>query len=149
MTARTLDTTAEEATAVAPESAPGTGGPGPLLSPPRLLALQRTAGNAAVGALLQRAPAAAADPQAEAPGMVARRKLLSDGAANGAIAHMGGMSPNEAGWALGKEDPRSLAVKAFDDEEMAHAMYALRGGSLLQKLNWMVVEGASYKLVKP
>lgn len=148
MTARAVETTAEEAQA-APESAPASGAPGAPLSPTGLLALQRTAGNAAVTALLARAPAATADPKAEAPGIVTMRKLLSEGDANGAIAHMGRMSPNEAAWALGKGDLRSLAVKVFDDEEMAHAMYALKGGSLLQKLNWMVVEGSSYKLVKP
>ena len=135
-----------------PQPAAGPAAPAPArpaLSREGLIALQRSAGNAAVGALLQRAPAATAEPKAEAGGITELRKLLQAGDANGAIAHMGRMDPREAAWALGMGDLRSLAVKTFDDEEMAHAMYALKGGSLLQKLNWMSVEGSSWKLVKP
>jgi hypothetical protein len=131
------------------EAAPVSLAPEPArldLSPRGLIALQRTAGNAAVGALLQRAPAAA-PPKADA--IAALRKLLQDGDAHGAIAHMGRMEPADAGKALGMGDLRSLAVKAFDDEEMAHAMYAMKGGTLHQKLNWMVTEGSSWKLVRP
>ena len=63
---------------------------------------------------------------------------------------MGRMEPDEAARALADAGLRSLAVKAFDDEEMAHAMYAHEGASILeQKLNWMYVEGSSWKLVKP
>lgn len=149
MAARALQTP-EEGQAAAPESASAVQA-GPLLSPSGLLMLQRTAGNAAVRALLQRAPAAPAPPAEpkEAAGITTLRKLLSDDDAHGAIAHMGRMSPNEAAWALGMGDLRSLAVKVFDDEQMAHAMYALKGGSLVQKLNWMSVEGSSLKLVRP
>jgi hypothetical protein len=121
----------------------------PALTRAGLIALQQTAGNAAVGALLQRAPTATAEPKAEAAGITGLRKLLQAGDADGAIAHMGRMDPREAAWALGMADLRSLAVKTFDDQEMAHAMYALKGGSLLQKLNWMSVEGSSWKLIKP
>lgn len=117
------------------------------LSARGLLALQRTAGNAAVGALLQRMPGAAAPPKADP--IAALRTLLRDGDAHGAIAHIGRMEPGDAGRALGMGDLRSLAVKAFDDEEMAHAMYAMKGGTLHQKLNWMAAEGSSWKLVRP
>jgi hypothetical protein len=124
--------------------------PGPArldLSRSGLLALQRTAGNAAVGALLQRAPGTAAPPKADP--IATLRKLLQDGDANGAIAHIGRLESGDAGKALGMGDLRSLAVKAFDDEEMAHAMYAMKGGTLHQKLNWMTAEGSSWKLVRP
>jgi hypothetical protein len=114
-----------------------------------ILGLQRTVGNSAVQALLLRAPAATAPPKTEAAGIAELRKLLQAGDENGAIAHMGRMDPNDAAVALGMGDLRSLAVKAFDDEEMAHAMYALQGGSLLQKLNWMSVEDSSWELVRP
>ena len=59
------------------------------------------------------------------------------------------MDPADAGRALGMGDLRSLAVKAFGDEEMAHAMYAMKGGTLHQKLNWMAAEGSNWKLVRP
>ena len=132
-----------------PADAPASLVPGPArldLSPRGLIALQRTAGNAAVGALLQRAPAAA-PPKADA--IAGLRTLLRDGDAHGAIAYMGRMEPGDAGNALATGDLRGLAVKAFDDEEMAHAMYALKGGTLHQKLNWMAAEGSSWKLVRP
>jgi hypothetical protein len=118
----------------------------PGLTRAGLLALQRNAGNAAVGALLQRAPTAA--PPAADP-IATLRSLLRDGDESGAIAHMGRMEPDVAARALGMTDLRTLAVDAFDDEEMAHAMYALRGGSLVQKLNWMSVEGSDWSLIKP
>src|SRR5687768_18330517 len=110
----------------------------------RVLVLQRTAGNAAVGRLLARQTATAPAPK-EASGVAEWRKLLQEGDESGAIAHAGRMTSDECTWALGKEDLRSLAVKTFDDEEMAHAMYAMKGGTLVQKLNWMSVEGSSWK----
>jgi hypothetical protein len=132
-----------------PQAAPGPTAPGPArpaLTRGGLIALQRTAGNAAVGALLQRAPTAA--PPAADP-IATLRALLRDGDESGAIAHMGRLEPDVAARALGMTDLRTLAVSAFDDEEMAHAMYALRGGSLVQKLNWMSAEGSSWSLIKP
>jgi hypothetical protein len=132
-----------------PRPAPGPTAPGPArpaLTRGGLIALQRTAGNAAVGALLQRAPTAA--PPAADP-IATLRALLRDGDESGAIAHMGRLEPDVAARALGMTDLRTLAVSAFDDEEMAHAMYALRGGSLVQKLNWMSAEGSSWSLIKP
>jgi hypothetical protein len=142
--------TAERTTAEPSEARtapPRPGGPTlPTGLPGQLLALQRTAGNAAVGALLQRAPTAA--PPAADP-IATLRALLRDGDESGAIAHMGRLEPDVAARALGMTDLRTLAVSAFDDEEMAHAMYALRGGSLVQKLNWMSAEGSSWSLIKP
>jgi hypothetical protein len=130
-----------------PQTSPAPAGAArPALTRDGLIALQRTAGNAAVGALLQRAPTAA--PPAADP-VATLRALLRDGDESGAIAHMGRLEPDVAGRVLAMEDLRSLAVKAFDNEEMAHAMYALRGGTLVQKLNWMSVEGASWSLIKP
>jgi hypothetical protein len=149
MAERAQTTEQESAPATTTEVAAGSHGPATARldrSPRGLLALQRTAGNAAVGAFLQRAPAAA-PPKADP--IATLRKLLQDGDAHGAIAHMGRMEAADAGTALAKGDLRSLAVKAFDDEEMAHAMYALRGGTLHQKLKWMAVEGSSWKLVRP
>ena len=138
-----------ERDAAPPQPAPGAAPPAtvrPALTRDGLLALQRTAGNAAVGALLQRAPTAA--PPAADP-VATLRTLLRDGDESGAIAHMGRLEPDVAAQVLGMGDVRSLAVKAFDNEEMAHAMYALRGGSLVQKLNWMSEEGSSWSLIKP
>ena len=108
-----------------------------------LLQLQRTAGNTAVRALLQRVPAA---PAADIAGL---RKLLEAKDENGAIAYLGRMAPDDVATALADRGLRDLAVRAFDDEQMAHAMYAAKGGSLVQKLNWLDAEDSSWKLVKP
>ncbi len=122
---------------------------GPVAAPAALtrdglLRLQRSAGNGSVVALLQRVTAA--PPKADLAGL---RKLLAAGDAHGAIAYMGRMEATDAGLALADPGLRSLAVEAFDDEEMAHAMYALKGASIVQKLNWMEAEGSSWKLVRP
>jgi hypothetical protein len=109
-----------------------------------VLALQRSAGNAAVGALLARAPAATETPAARL------RKLLQDDDERGAIAFMGSLDATEAGALLADAGLRALAVKAFDDGEMARAMSALPPGvRLVQKLNWMSEEGSSFRLVWP
>ncbi len=134
---------AEHTDEPAPRSARTPAGAPPQLSRDGLIRLQRTAGNGAVRALVQRVTAT---PKADIAGL---RKLLADGDEHGAIAHMGRMEPDEAARALADAGLRSLAVKAFGDEEMAHAMYAMKGPSLEQKLNWMSVEGSSWELVKP
>ena len=59
------------------------------------------------------------------------------------------MAPDDVATALADRSLRDLAVRAFDDEQMAHAMYAAKGGSLVQKLNWLDAEDSSWKLVKP
>ena len=44
-------------------------------------------------------------------------------------------------------EPVRAAVDTFDDEEMAQGIRSLRGGSLVQKLNWLSEEGSTYELV--
>ena len=111
-----------------------------------MLALQRSAGNVAVRALLARAPGATAT---ETP--AARlRKLLQDSDVEGAIAYMATVTAGEAGDLLADGSLQALAVKAFDDDEMARAMSGLaKGVRLVQRLNWMWAEGSSLGLVWP
>ncbi len=112
----------------------------------RILALQRSAGNAAVTAYLAREEEGAT---ATVSAIDAWRELLDDGDEEGAITHAGQLSPDDATTALTDQTLRALAVSTFDDEEMSRAMLALQGGTLLQKLNWMSVEGSSLELVLP
>ena len=77
------------------------------------------------------------------------RELLDDGDEEGAITQAGQLSPDDATTALTDQTLRALAVSTFDDEERWRAMSALSGGLLLQKLNWMSVEGSSLELVLP
>ena len=110
-----------------------------------IVQLQQTAGNAAVSAMLARAPTATAT---ETP-TDKLRKLLRDKDAAGAIAQFGALSATEAGAALADQSLRNLAVKAFDDDEMARAMRAIVPGvRLAQKLNWMWAEETNWKAVK-
>lgn len=111
-----------------------------------MLALQRSAGNAAVSALLSRAPAATVT---ETP-VAKLRKLLQDSDVEGSIAYMASVTAGEAGDLLADPGLQGLAVKAFDDDEMARAMTGLaKGVRLVQKLNWMWAEGSSLGLVWP
>jgi hypothetical protein len=111
-----------------------------------LIDLQRSAGNAAVTAMLARAPTAT---ETETPA-AKLRKLLQDGDEKGAIAFLASVSASEAGDLLADQSLRDLAVKAFDDDEMGRAMQGLKPGvRLVQKLNWMEAEGSSFKLVWP
>jgi hypothetical protein len=107
--------------------------------------LQRTAGNAAVTALLARAPTATAT---ETPTDRLRR-LLRDKDEAAAIAQFGALSATEAGSVLADRSLRDLAVKAFDDDQMARAMRAIVPGvRLAQKLNWTWTEDTNWKAVK-
>jgi hypothetical protein len=108
------------------------------------LALQRTAGNAAVTALLAREPA----PFAEKTPVQQLRDILKRGDEDAAIAHMASLSKDDAAVALGMKDLRDLAVKAFNDKEMARAVTGMKGGTLLQKINWLAAEGSSWSLVR-
>jgi hypothetical protein len=117
---------------------------GGSLGPASVLALQRTAGNAAVTALLAREPAAIA----EKTPIQQLREILKDRDEAAAIAQMAALSRDDATVALGMKDLRDLAVKAFDDEEMARAVGGMKGGTLLQKVNWLAAEGSSWKLVR-
>jgi hypothetical protein len=115
-------------------------------APSAILDLQRSAGNAAVSAMLARAPTATG---AETP-LAKLRRLLQDDDEAGAIAQFASLSAADAGAALADGGLRDLAVKAFDDEEMGRAMQSIKPGvRLLQKLNWMSVEGSSFWLVWP
>ena len=100
----------------------------------RLLALQRSAGNRAVGALLQRAPAATPD------GLTKLQSLLDDDQEEQAIAQMRALSVDDAKKMLDQPHLRKLAVKSFGDEEMARGIASLKGGTLQQKLRWMIAE---------
>ena len=100
-----------------------------------MLALQRTAGNAAVTALLAREPVA--EKSAAPTPREALLAMLANGDEEGAIAMMATLSKDDAAIALGSQDLRDLAVKAFDDEEMARAVSGMKGGTLLQKINWL------------
>ena len=126
--------------------------PEPETAPPTavsaLIDLQRSAGNAAVTAMLSRAPTTAA-PATETPAAKLRKRLV-DGDEKGAIAFFAGVSASEAGDLLADLSLRDLAVKAFDDDEMGRAMQGIKPGvRLVQKLNWMDAEGSSFKLVWP
>jgi hypothetical protein len=126
--------------AEAPESAAPQ--PAPAGSPTvagRLLALQRTAGNQAVAALvqsrrLQREPTATPD------GLTKLQTLLDDDKEEQAIAQMRALSADDAKKMLDQPHLRKLAVKSFNDEEMARGIASLKGGTLLQKLRWMAAE---------
>jgi hypothetical protein len=105
----------------------------------RLLALQRTAGNQAVAALvqsrrLQREPTATPD------GLTKLQSLLDDDKEEQAIAQMRALSVDDAKKMLDQPHLRKLAVKSFNDEEMARGIASLKGGTLLQKLRWMAAE---------
>jgi hypothetical protein len=105
----------------------------------RVLALQRSAGNQAVTALvrerrLQRAPAAT--PAA----LTKLQQLLDDDKEEAAIAQMGTLTEDEAKAALDLPHLRKLAVKSFNDAEMTRGIASLKGGTLLQKLRWMIAE---------
>jgi hypothetical protein len=111
-----------------------------------VLALQRSAGNAAVSALLARAPGATVT---ETPA-AKLTKLLQDDDEEGAIAFLASVTVTEAGNLLADPTLQGLAVKCFDDEEMARAMAGLpKGVRLIQRLNWMWAEGSNLGLVWP
>ena len=132
------------ATPPAPEVSPAPTRPA---DPARVLALQRTGGNAAVTAMIMRqgptAPPAAGNPIEEL------RALLDDDDETGAIAKMGQLAAPDAATVLGDGRMRSLAVDCFDNEEMARGVRGLRGGTLEQKLRWMFAEGTDWSLVRP
>jgi hypothetical protein len=97
-----------------------------------------------VGALLRAGPTA--------PPLTPIEKVrdrLADKDEEGAIAAMGALSPDDAVLVLDRADLRGLAVKAFNDEEMARAITALKGGTLLRKLQWLKAEGSNLGLVWP
>ena len=105
----------------------------------RVLALQRSAGNQAVAALvrggrLQRAPTATPD------ALTKLQALLDDDQEEAAIAQMRALSKEDAARALGLTNLRKLAADSFNDEEMARGIASLKGGTLLQKLRWMEEE---------
>jgi hypothetical protein len=128
--------------AAAPEPAEAAAPAGPAGAPTvadRLLALQRSAGNQAVAALvrgrkLQRAPTATPD------GLTKLQSLLDDDKEEQAIAQMRALSEDEAKKMLDLPHLKKLAVKSFNDEEMARGIASLRGGTLQQKLRWMAAE---------
>jgi hypothetical protein len=108
-----------------------------------VLALQRSAGNRAVAAALQRAPAATATP------LDSLRALLDDDKEEAAISAMAALSPGDAAALLKLADMRKLAVSAFNDDEMARAIVSLKGGELIHKLQWLQAEGSKLALVWP
>jgi hypothetical protein len=121
----------ERTESAAPAGAPTVAG--------RVLALQRSAGNQAVAALvrggrLQRAPTATPD------ALTKLQSLLDDDQEEAAIAQMRALSADDAKRALDLPHLRGLAVKSFNDEEMARGIASLKGGTLLQKLRWMAAE---------
>ena len=132
-------------TETAPEREPAAPAGGPL-GPAAVLALQRTAGNAAVTALLSREPVA--EKSAAPTPREALRAMLANGDEEGAIAMMAALSKDDAAIALGSQDLRDLAVKAFNDDEMARAVSGMKGGTLLQKINWLAAEGSDWALVR-
>jgi len=131
----------------APEQAVPTAAPGAPTVAGRLLALQRTAGNQAVAALvrggrLQRAPTATPD------ALTKLQTLLDDDQEEAAITQMRALSKEDAARALDLPHLRRLAADSFNDEEMARGIASLKGGTLLQKLRWMKEEDVtSFALV--
>jgi len=77
------------------------------------------------------------------------RDRLADKDEEGAIAAMGALGPDDAATMLKRTDLRALAVKAFNDNEMARAITGLRGGLLLHKLQWLKAEDSNLALVWP
>jgi hypothetical protein len=128
----------------APQRTPAPGESPVLAGPAAVLALQRTAGNAAVTALLARETAAIA----ELTPIQQLRATLRKGDEDAAIAQMGALSKDDAAVALGMRDLRDLAVKAFNDKEMWRAVNGMNGGTLLQKINWLAAEGSNWGLVR-
>ncbi len=121
--------------AAEPESAARPAAAGEPTVAGRVLALQRSAGNQAVAALAsQRAPA-------PTPAALTKlQQLLDDDKEEAAIAQMGTLTEDEAKAALDLPHLRKLAVKSFNDAEMARGIASLKGGTLLQKLRWMIAE---------
>ena len=89
--------------------------------------------------VIQRAPA-------EMSNLKKLAELLDDGQEDEAIALMRRLGPNEVDTVLRDSHLLDLAVDAFDNEEMAEAVQLL-GGTLKQKLSWMVAEGTDDSLV--
>ena len=123
----------------APERAEPTTAAGAPTVAGRVLALQRTAGNQAVAALvrggrLQRAPTATPD------ALTKLQTLLDDDQEEAAITQMRALSKEDAARALDLPHLRKLAADSFNDEEMARGIASLKGGTLLQKLRWMAAE---------
>ena len=131
----------------APERVEPAVAPGAPTVAGRVLALQRSAGNQAVAALvrggrLQRAPTATPD------ALTKLQSLLDDDQEEAAIAQMRALSKEDAARALDLPHLRNLAASSFDDEEMARGIASLKGGTLLQKLRWMKAEDVtSFALV--
>jgi hypothetical protein len=123
----------------APERVEPAAAPGAPSVAGRVLALQRSAGNQAVAALvrggrLQRAPVAPPDP------LTKLQSLLDADQEEAAIAQMRTLSEDDAKKMLDLPHLRKLAVKSFNDQEMARGITSLKGGSLQQKLRWMIDE---------
>src|SRR5215207_4413032 len=97
-------------------------------------------------ALLAREPVA--EKNAAPTPREALRAMLANGDEEGAIAMMAALSKDDAAIALGSKELRDLAVKAFNDKEMARAVTGMKGGTLLQKVNWLAAEGSSWGLVR-
>ena len=84
--------------------------------------------------MIQRAPA-------PTPAALTKlQQLLDDDKEEAAIAQMGTLTEDEAKAALDLPHLRKLAVKSFNDAEMARGIASLKGGTLLQKLRWMIAE---------
>jgi hypothetical protein len=98
-----------------------------------------------VGALLQRA--GTATPTPTPIDRVGDRLGAKD--EEGSIAAMGALDAADAARVLERTDLRARAVKAFNDQEMARAITALKGGTLLAKLRWLKAEGSNLGLVWP
>jgi hypothetical protein len=96
-----------------------------------------------VTALLQRAGTATASPIDRV------RDRLADGDEEGSIAAMAALSEDDAAKLVERTDLRALAVRCFNDEEMARAITSLKGGRLLHKLRWLKAEGSNLGLVWP
>ena len=131
---------------------------GPDLTPSRVLALQRSAGNSAVTRLLQQTgatPAATLQRQ-EAPVAAAKDKLTqlkeklsaSDAPEEEIIELMGTLSATEVGTVLDSDDFKNLAVACFDDDEMDRAVRAMKGDRA-KGAKWLEAEGVpKHKFVK-
>lgn len=122
---------------------------GPDLTPSRVLALQRSAGNSAVTRLLQRQEAPAAAAAAKDKLAQLKEKLsLSDAPEEEIIELMGKLSATEVDTVLDSDDFRALAVAAFDDDEMDRAVQAMKGDRA-KGAKWLKAEGLpKHKFVK-
>jgi hypothetical protein len=132
-----------------PEPAPGPAASaaigGPVRTPGALFALQRLAGNGAVGGLVRTVQRRVPDGLATTPGTQRLAGQLDDSDEDGAIATFGTLDEAETGAILPNDRWRDMATSAFGNATMHRAMMATgTRGLLYHKLAWEFDEGTNW-----